>query len=101
VVVGDDRVVALVGDRRLVHRDEVDVRVLAPDPREAVAQRRRRQELGEAEQLPEAHAVAHLAGAHFERDVLEHVRKPTRAACVAPRRERRLRWVGKWGAVGA
>ena len=39
---------------------EVDLRALALHPGEAVAQGRRRRHLGESEQFPEGHAVAHL-----------------------------------------
>jgi len=74
---GDDRRVALLRDRRVVDGHEMDVGPVALDPREAVAQDRRRLDLREPEQLPERDAVAHLIGTDLERDVLEHVLEPT------------------------
>ena len=64
----------LTGGDRLLDRDQVDLRALALDPGEAVAQQRRRGHLGEAEQRPERDAVSDLVGRDLERDVLEHGR---------------------------
>ena len=60
VVAGDDRDVALAGRDRLVDGHEMDLRALALDPGEAVAQQRRRLHLVKPSSGPERDAGPHL-----------------------------------------